>query len=275
MSKPRRKPQVQICTYCGQRGEVEKDHVIPEALFVNANQATVKVWSCIPCNREKSDGEGDLRDYMVTSKRGQAHPTAKKLLPKVFDSIDKGKSRFGNWWKNAPSAPRVTPNGIFLGGTMPGSPEDFPEMERTLRFIIRGLYFHEVKSILPQSEIVDVRIIPHDLYPSIVEDFHVPFLPQPRVLGRNVFSWQPLGIGSSSGRTYWIMTFYDAVAVLGQTGGLLGFPKPLPPRKSRLTINNSKGRRERLLKRVLDRELVFPPPDDYLGFLSDLADRYK
>jgi hypothetical protein len=274
MSRPRKQIVTGPCSYCGEQRELEPEHVVPEALFFDVNQATVVIPACRPCNREKAEGEADLRDYMATSKRGRRHPVAKKLLPQIQKAMRKGASRVGKRAETAPTVPRVTPEGIYLGYDMLGDFDHFPEMERTLRYIVRGLHFYETGTVILQSTEVDVVVMGYEAYPIIVRDFHQPFLPKPRILGPDVFSWQPLAIGSPDGKSGWILRFYDGVAVMAMVGGGLGIPRP-PRRDHCHVLKNPKGRRERALKRVLDRGLVYPPPDDFLTALHEMANDYK
>jgi hypothetical protein len=271
MSKRRKQAIIGPCSYCGEERELEPDHVVPQGLFVDVNQAKVIVPACRECNGEKGAGEGDLRDYMITSMRGRHHPVAQKLLPQYRKSNRKGQSRIGKRAETAPVVPRVTPEGIYLGYNMLGDFDHFPKMEQTLRFIVRGLHFHETGlSILPATTVA-IKIFPYEAYPIVVRDFDQPFLPKRQVLGPDVFSWQPLGIGSSDGKTGWLLRFYDGVAVMGMTGGLLGFPKPVP-RNPHFLLKKPKGKRQRILRDVVNLGLVSVPPEDYLTFLSEMEE---
>src|SRR5690242_15834140 len=101
MSKPRRTAVTGPCSYCGRVRELEPEHVVPRSLFFDKSQATIVIPACEECNREKAEGEGDLRDYMATSIRGRTHPVARQLLPQIQTASRKGTSRFGNWAQTA------------------------------------------------------------------------------------------------------------------------------------------------------------------------------
>lgn len=275
MSKPKKVIVVGSCSYCGAEGELEPEHVVPRALFIDVNQANIIINACDACNGEKSDGENDLRDYMATAKRTKNHPVAKRLRSVIDKATKKGTSRVAARMMAAQSVPRMTQEGIYLGYDMLDNDDHFPEMERTLQYIVRGLHFHETKvPVLPSTE-VDVRVMPYEIYPYVVNEFDVPFLPKRRILGPDVFSWQPIGLGSTSGSSYWILRFYDGVAVLGMIGGQLGLPSRPSNRSHRLVLKNPKGRRERALKRIVDRELVTLPPENILEFLHEMAAQHQ
>jgi hypothetical protein len=274
MGKPKRAPVTGPCSYCGQVRELEPEHVVPEALFFDKSQAKAIIPACKPCNREKAEGEGDLRDYMITSKRGRLHPVAQKLLPQYKKAVRKGASRIGKRAETAPIIPRVTAEDIYLGYNVLGDFDDFPEMERSLRYITRGLHFHETGAPILPTTTVDIRIFPHEAYPAVVRDFDKTFLPRRRILGPDVFSWQPLGIESSSGKTGWVLRFYDGVAVVCMTGGTLGLPNPPRPQQ-RFVFKKPQGRRQKLSRDLRDFGLVSLPPEDYLSFLFESMNEGK
>lgn len=95
MSKPSSEIVIGMCSYCGEERKLEPDHVVPRALLVNPNQATVIIPACQACNRDKGAGEEGLRDYMVLSQGSTGHPTAQKLIPVVAEAVNKGKKNPG------------------------------------------------------------------------------------------------------------------------------------------------------------------------------------
>src|SRR5829696_9847439 len=96
MSQPTTEEEIGPCSYCGNVEAMEPDHVVPQGLFFNPNQATIIIPACRNCNRDKGTGENDLRDFMVFSKGSQGHPTAMKVLQTaILDATVKGMSKFG------------------------------------------------------------------------------------------------------------------------------------------------------------------------------------
>jgi hypothetical protein len=71
------------------------------------------------------------------------------------------------------------------------------------------------------------------------------------------------------------LQFYDGVAVIGMVGGRIDLPAKIPRRSHRFVLGNKKGKREGGLRRILERELVTPPPEDLLQFLADMAENYR
>src|SRR5687767_5719372 len=116
MSKPKKKVENGPCSYCGEVGELEPDHVVPQGLFFNPNQAEIIIPACQTCNREKGAGENDLRDFMVFSKGSQGHPTAMKVLKTIAAATSKGMSKLGKAATEERSwQPNFTSAGIYLG----------------------------------------------------------------------------------------------------------------------------------------------------------------
>lgn len=272
MSKPRRHVQRGTCVYCGNFGEVEQDHVVPRSLFVSSNQSSIKVWSCVQCNRTKSDGEGDLRDYMITSINAREHRAAAALLPKFQKSNAQGKSRVGIRAANAPLVDRLTPAGLIIG-EMLGDMDHFPEMERTLGFIVRGLYSNESGNSLPQDVPVDTLVINFSMLDEILKAFEIPQLPPFRTLGPDVFRWQALGLGQANHQSGWIMVFYGAIPVIGVTANSLVLPKH-PPRVVDPLTAKPRGTRARTLHGLRDLGVIELPPSSPLDFLYELKGQY-
>ena len=53
MTEPTREATVGTCSYCGQEAEMEPEHVVPRAIFVNENQSTIVIPACHCCNNSQ------------------------------------------------------------------------------------------------------------------------------------------------------------------------------------------------------------------------------
>lgn len=268
MSKPKKQVIVGPCMYCGQERQLEEDHVVPTTLFINQNQSTVKVLSCRDCNVDKSAGEGDLRDFMVLSQANRDHPTARKLLPVVADATRKGVSQIGLATRgDRRLEPQYTNAGVYLGHAYKIPVYDPEPMHRSLRYIVRGLFAHVFKERFPADEPHDELLIPEwDFHNSLAQ--FAPFSSRrtPNIMGRGEFWWD-LILSQKPGVTGWLMVFYDHTLVVGSTGLLMDDDEDDAVESFHQVIRK-KGRRERALKRIVDRRIVHPPPDNILEALG-------
>jgi len=270
LSKPKRIVEVGVCAYCGEVNEIEDDHVVPQTLFFNVNQAKVTVPACRECNVKKSGGENDLRDYMVISKASFSHPTAQKLRPKVHDAMKKGFSRIGRAAKDAKYEPYYTSSGIYLSHEIIIHIDDPSYMLRTLHYMVRGLYFWELNSHYPENAPHDAIIVPQEEFRSTLLEFRdlAQMNPRnPRILGRSVFAWVPIAPPDSIELIAWVMVFYDSIAVLGFTGTDFSDDDPDSATEPLHRTILKKGRRERKLRDIVKRGLVSPVPDDLTAFI--------
>src|SRR4051812_32449628 len=91
MSKRRR---TGICAYCGESGNITRDHVIPRCLFPRPlPQDMLTVPACDSCNGRKSRHDDFLRDILVTDIAATESPVAQELFRvKVLSSHQQGKS---------------------------------------------------------------------------------------------------------------------------------------------------------------------------------------
>lgn len=225
--KPGKPETLGICVYCGQSGRVEPDHVVPCTLFLHGNQSKWTVPSCRSCNVRKSAGESDLRDYVVIDKDGSRHPQALRLLPLIEKAAVKGFSRIALAVMDAEDKPLITPAGIYLGHFPTTTIDDGP-MLRSLEMMVRGLYFLEMKRILPVNCPVEVKRVDRYRSPEIAN--RMAKLPHrgPHALRDDIF-WRlsvhtedvlgnPDDLAQVADVSIWLLCFFDQVLFFGQTG---------------------------------------------------------
>jgi hypothetical protein len=273
MSKPKKEIVIGPCSYCGNEGKVEDDHVVPEAIFVNVNQATIKVPSCRKCNVQKSAGEDDLRDFMVISVGVDGHPDIYPLMEKMAEAYGKGFSKIG---KAADESRKLVLRRGKGGVLYPAFSVPFDDpwhMDRTLRYIVRGLYFHEFQRPWLKDQPLSLSTIPQENFDDVFEFFAT--MPGPTFrepLGNNVFTWMPISAADNPDVVAWPMVFFGRVIYVGYTG--------IPEdddyfKRSFPQLIRQKGKREKQLRGIVDRRLIMPPPDDMLGFLRWHEERKK
>jgi hypothetical protein len=138
-----------------------------------------------------------------------------------------------------------TPAGIYLG-SQPGYRVDNSRLSRVASRIVRGLFFHETGSPLPQyyqaaSWFRDGLLKPNRPSASQVAveafDREANWLRNRRpsvVLGDGVFRYWWVAVEADPVITRWLFVFYNAVAVFGFTAPhtkmagtqAIGFPRP-------------------------------------------------
>jgi hypothetical protein len=272
VSEPTTEEEIGLCSYCEAVQPMEPEHVVPRAIFVNANQSTIVIPACHRCNNEKSAGEDDLRDSLVIEVGVHRHPDILPLMSVMAESTGKGFSKYGHAaaFERKPVI-RRTASGVDVLAYEVHVP-DANAMRRTLRYMVRGLYFHENG----RPWLLDKPLTLHDL-PAEELEFTLETFGRLRpfefrgIMGNDVFKYAAITQEQYPDITAWLMVFFGTIPVLGITG--------IPERERERQeptfeeIIRGKGRRERKLKRIVDRGLVQTPPEDFLGFLRRFEER--
>lgn len=166
VKKPQRPRRVRTCVYCGKSEEPKgerftRDHVLPKSLFNVLDRQMITVLACSACQEEKRYGDDDLRDFVNLHYAGAQHPEAQEQLLKIAASTLGGHSKIGNaFWSTGQLRERFSEAGLYLGDVVeapiPGNNRD---MFKTLEYIVRGLYFHNLNTPLPpQSPVRAVHV---------------------------------------------------------------------------------------------------------------------
>ncbi len=144
------------CVYCENRESTGPDHVIARKFFPMNQRANLpKVPSCDECNSDKSK----LEHYATTvllfgSKHDDAGDMLKKLAPKRLNRNLKLKRELQNRSKRI----WVKSSGNLLVPSMM-VPIKGDNVKQLFSMIIRGLYWHNWKTILPVDYKVEILTI--------------------------------------------------------------------------------------------------------------------
>ncbi len=140
------------CVYCGTAPATTMDHVIPKCLFVPPLPAMVTVPVCGGCNSRKSLSDSELRDRLVMDLYCSEHPQAKRLMGStVVRAVRKNRSRLARAAvRGARRKPVYTPAGLYLGHAY-AIPYDDTPLNETFETIVRGLYFHRMRTRIPDG----------------------------------------------------------------------------------------------------------------------------
>jgi hypothetical protein len=266
MSNPKKQIVIGPCAYCGEERELEPEHVVPRSIFVHRNQAKIVVPACRACNNAKADGEDDLRDYLIITVGIHGHPEIWELMrQRMKPAAQKGYSKIA---KALMTQRRPTFYETNAGLLIPGYEAPLYDplaSDRTLRWMVRGLYFQDIGIPWKENQPLSLVTIDMEEVAPTIELFRE-WNPDTsrKPLGNNIFCYLPV-VADDLETIAWLMVFFGKAAYVGFTGipeenGY--FELPL---SQRLQQNSAKWKK---LKKIVEGGLVVVPPDDFLGALS-------
>jgi hypothetical protein len=267
MSETGDEVEIGLCSYCGEEHELEPEHVVPRAIFVNDNQSTIVIPACHRCNNEKSAGEDDLRDYLIIAVGVHGHNEIMPLMAVMAEATGKGFSKIG---RAASEERKPVIRRTEAGVDVPGYEVPFYDpraMRRTLRYMVRGLYFHEYgRPWLPDQPMTLYDLPPSELESTLADFGRLGPIEFRGLMGNDIFKYATVTQAEHPDVTAWIMVFFGMVPVVAFTGIAEREEERRKPTFEELI--RGKGRRERKLRGVVDRGLIKPSPEDLLGILN-------
>ena len=148
-----------ICTYCGQYGSLTKDHIPPKTIFPKPRPNNlITIPCCLICNGAAKKDDEYFGIMMALRDKSQNHPSANKVLPKIFDGLHH-KNAWGfrkKIFHNFSVKNVVTTTGILLG-RYPVFEEEAAPIIRVMERITKGLYYLETKKSYPQHHCINIR----------------------------------------------------------------------------------------------------------------------
>lgn len=131
----------------------------------------VTVPSCARCQREKSYGDDDLRDFVNLDWAGSQHPDAPEQVEKIARATLLERSKFGRaFQRGGQEQDLTTKSGLYLGEAF-AVPIDNADLLKTMEYIVRDLYSEEMREPLPELTPVAVKYVPpleaHELLVNI------------------------------------------------------------------------------------------------------------
>ena len=140
-------------------------------------------------------------------------------------------------------------------------------MRRTLRYMVRGLYFHEYgRPWLPDQPMTLYDLPPSELESTLADFGRLGPIEFRGLMGNDILKYTTVTQAEHPDVTAWIMVFFGMVPVVAFTGIADREEERRKPTFEELI--RGKGRRERKLRGVVDRGLIKPSPEDLLGFLN-------
>ncbi len=216
-------PRVGQCVYCGLIKELSDDHIPPKNLFAKPRPGNlIVVPSCRSCNGGASDDDEYFRLMLTLREDTHAHPDVQQLLPVVFRSLTKSnKIGFSRALVQGIRETNVlTRSGLFIG-KRPVYDVDLDRLDRVAQRIVKGLFYHEQLSRLPDGYEVSafsasgLSALDKDLKDHIIKNIVDPILQNtPRTIGNNVFTHRVAFAPEDPNLSVWHLIFYEKVAFL-------------------------------------------------------------
>jgi hypothetical protein len=147
-----------VCTFCGHRRLLTKDHIPPKCLFGskgNLPSDLITVPACEDCNLKTSGDDEFLRLNLAPMLEASGHPVARSLVPTIARSLGRPEAiGFAkSFLQNVTLVRTFTYSGIYVG-KMPAMRIDHVRLMRIVEKIVRGLFVTEYGKRLPQSSVV-------------------------------------------------------------------------------------------------------------------------
>ena len=224
-----------ICVYCATRESTCPDHIIAREFFLESQRTNLpKVPSCDECNNTKST----IEHYATTLfPFGSLHDSAKEMLKTVAPKrLDKNlklkrdlKNKMGRIWLKSTSG-LVLPT-ITL-------PIQGKKLVQLFSMIVRGLYWHNWKTILPRDYFVEIYTfnLRGLIYFQDNLLFKAPHNFIKKDLGGGVFNYSCTRGDEDMGISAWEMSFYKGIMIAGNSNWKIYFCGLTGPEEIRNSI---------------------------------------
>jgi hypothetical protein len=199
----------QQCVYCGATGKLTSDHIPPKNLFPQPRPANfVTVPCCLACNNGFASEDEYFRTMIACAEECAGHPEAEKLWKKILRQLHRtGDS----------AIPELIRQSF-------GSTADVTEIQikraelriaRTLKRIVRGLYFADTGVPLPLSWEIRANLSPAFPGDDGLSEAIGAFEAIPgwwgRDIGNGVFRYRMV---AEQAGILWLLIFYDSLPFL-------------------------------------------------------------
>ena len=225
-----RKGSIGVCVYCGEKTNLTKDHVPPKNLFSKPRPSNlITIPSCFKCNSGASNDDEYFRMMLSLSIEASGHPEVYKILPQILRSLNKTeKAGFSQAFYNTlQRVELLTPSGLYVGNAGKYSVDE-SRLNKVVRRLVLGLFYHENKYRLPNSYSVDIYSgwqlnksfpdAPDEIkcyFRNIYETIEVV---TPKIIGDNVFSYKvSFPHSNDKNVSIWWITFFKKIIYLGTT----------------------------------------------------------
>jgi hypothetical protein len=212
------------CAYCGKNGPLTRDHIPPKSLFAKPLPPDlITVGCCFECNNDPSKDDEYFRlalSIRYDVDRSQAKDAAESALRSLRRKEQQGFTR--SFLSSTREVDIYTKDGQYLG-TGGEYDVDLERLNLVATRIIRGLYHHHFKKIIPPQWSVDAWCI--EGFPqqgkglSAVKGIISELLSQMPIAKANgafKYWFKPIGEPEDLS-SVWYMLFFSRVGFFGMT----------------------------------------------------------
>jgi len=201
------------CYLCGLNVADSFDHVPPKNIFPKDFQKKgYKIPACSACNNLLHLDEEYIRDrFSIIGKNQIAREVftngTKKSYLRTYET-DKRVSKLDLIIRDVLPLAIKSPQGIFLGNAT-GIKIDSKRVERVSIKIVKGLFFHHFKKIIPNKYIFHVYFDPPNLLPELVEK-------QSPIINRfgDAFCYKGILTKGDMFMGIWWLSFYASIGLI-------------------------------------------------------------
>ncbi len=207
------------CIYCGKNINQAPDHVPPKNLFPKPRPSNlITVSSCYSCNKGYERDDEYFKSILLMRKEVAEQERLNERVESLFRSWGRKEARgflysFEDMFQ---TVELKSPSGIYLGKA-PAFTADNSRLERVVKRITRGLYFHHHDVPLPD----DCQII---VWLHIEKDQDngekaLEMLSGREIfkIGNDIFTYLYATAEENKYCSMWFMVFYDAWPMLSMT----------------------------------------------------------
>jgi hypothetical protein len=206
------------CAFCGEHGEITREHFVPQGLWSGKRPArTETVPTCKECNHGSHLDDEHFRNTLVLM-LGE-HPEKEQLLEgQVRRSLEQHPGWIKEMLEGSEERPLHTPSGIWLGN-YPTLKFDLNRFERNLRRVTLGLFYLIRKQPFPATGKIGILGQLDQQTKPLIDLLEANFTPT-FDFGDDVFEWRFLQ--TRWGFSAWKLAFYRSVVFYS-----LAFETPL------------------------------------------------
>ena len=157
--KQKRSHHSEICVLCGKNVATTRDHLPPEGIFhkpLPSKSNLITVPACAECNNGSSLTDEDFQAFLALSVGHRTPSGTTFFQQKGRATVLANRSRFEAIRSQMSSIDVVDPNGQYLGRA-PTIRWDGRVFETLILRLIRGLYWHHTRTILPQDSNIEIQ----------------------------------------------------------------------------------------------------------------------
>jgi hypothetical protein len=200
---------------------MHRDHVPPKGLFEPFAQCQlITVPCCKQCNNAASKDDEYFIVYVAFRDSAKGNPQRDRLFKKVISKLEHTRKRklSKGLLSDIRVIRRTTPTGIILPAAL-AMPINGLRIRNVVNRIVKGIYFHETGSRLPETH----RVISYDelgfnnpslelaLYLTGIREFIGHLHTRPKKTIGNVFGYRWDSNPVDSANTMWFLEFFESI----------------------------------------------------------------